>query len=147
MEFEYDSETRRMVSTEDPSIALAYHGYAREGGVQFVFHWGEKRIGLETALDSDGRRVYLDRLADGTFVWLIGSFGRSVHANDEPWPLLTNFEKFENEAEQEKALSVLADAFKKFDGNHKNMSNRSSKGKLEFTQEVASKILQGEFVK
>ena len=147
MIFKYDPESQRVVSEENPDIFLSFHGIDRDlGDAKFIFNWGDVRIGLSNS-DGKGGRIGNKVLSDGTLVFHLTELGREVRASRRPWGVLTNFDGFANEAEQQEILKLIADAFQVYDGDHQRMADGVATGEVIFSDTLKKRINKGEFIK
>ncbi|MEO9960019.1 MAG: hypothetical protein ABJ388_06140 [Alphaproteobacteria bacterium] len=147
MKFKYDPDTSRLVSEEDPSIFVEYHGLKREtGGITYILYWGDLRIGFSNAIPSgetQGNKIE----EDGTSVFSLNQIGCQVRGSNRPWPTLTNFKKFDSVAQQTEAINLICDALRIYDGYHSHMVAGTAKGRVEVTDDLKERIDSGEFVR
>jgi len=153
-------EPPHTIENEDGSVSLLIVGAlpGPEGGKMFVLTMDGKEIGFATAFSHAEERN--EKLPDGAFVWRIGEVGcrfyRHSRYSDNP---INNIDvpayKFEDRAEQDRAMALFAEALSKYSGR-KDYSKSAleatfleDQGKVlvEYFPEVLANAKRGEYIK
>ena len=148
MEFKYKLNGGKafLESTEDPDIYVHIVGPSRYRGIEYVLHWGERKIGFSNQ-DVGGSHTehFKEENDDGSVTWVFGNIGTYVNSSTFGNPRLADSYTFRDQAEFEQFKQLLNDAFANFDGSLRvKQGGRSKPGNVKFSESLLKRISEGE---